>query len=78
VIASLRGKILEKHPTRIVIDVNGVGYEVFVPLSTFYGLGEPGASIQLRTHTHVREDALRTRCCSTGLPRCSNRSSSNA
>jgi Holliday junction DNA helicase RuvA len=58
VIASLRGKILEKHPTRIVIDVNGVGYEVFVPLSTFYGLGEPGASIQLRTHTHVREDAL--------------------
>jgi Holliday junction DNA helicase RuvA len=58
VIASLRGKIDEKHPTRIVIDVNGVGYQVFVPLSTFYGLGEPGAAISLRIHTHVREDAL--------------------
>ena len=57
-IASLRGNILEKHPNRIVVDVNGVGYEVFVPLSTFYGLGEPGADIALRIHTHVREDAL--------------------
>jgi Holliday junction DNA helicase RuvA len=58
VIAHLRGRILEKHPNRIVIDVNGVGYDVFVPLSTFYGLGETGAEIALRTHTHVREDAL--------------------
>jgi len=58
VIAHLRGSILEKHPNRIVIDVNGVGYDVFVPLSTFYGLGEPGATIALRVHTHVREDAL--------------------
>jgi Holliday junction DNA helicase RuvA len=58
VIAHLRGSILEKHPNRIVIDVNGVGYDVFVPLSTFYGLGEPGAAIALRIHTHVREDAL--------------------
>jgi Holliday junction DNA helicase RuvA len=58
VIASLRGKILEKHPNRIVVDVNGVGYEVFVPLSTFYGLGEPGSEISVRIHTHVREDAL--------------------
>jgi len=57
-IAHLRGSILEKHPNRIVIDVNGVGYDVFVPLSTFYGLGEPGAAIALRIHTHVREDAL--------------------
>ena len=57
-IASLRGKILEKHPNRIVVDVNGVGYEVFVPLSTFYGLGEPGSEISVRIHTHVREDAL--------------------
>ena len=57
-IAHLRGSILEKHPNRIVIDVNGVGYDVFVPLSTFYGLGEPGAAIALRVHTHVREDAL--------------------
>ncbi len=57
-IAHLRGSILEKHPNRIVIDVNGVGYEVFVPLSTFYGLGETGAAIALRIHTHVREDAF--------------------
>ena len=57
-IASLRGNILEKHPNRIVVDVNGVGYDVFVPLSTFYGLGEPGSAITVRIHTHVREDAL--------------------
>jgi holliday junction DNA helicase RuvA len=58
VIAFLRGTILEKHPNRIVVDVNGVGYDVSVPLSTFYGLGEPGGEIALRIHTHVREDAL--------------------
>jgi Holliday junction DNA helicase RuvA len=58
VIAHLRGSILEKHPNRIVVEVNGVGYDVFVPLSTFYGLGDPGAAIALRIHTHVREDAF--------------------
>ena len=57
-IAYLRGRILEKHPHRLVVDVDGVGYEVFVPLSTFYGLGEPGHEIALRIRTHVREDAL--------------------
>ena len=57
-IAQLRGRILEKHPNRIVVDVGGVGYDVFVPLSTFYGLGDPGSDISLRIHTHVREDAL--------------------
>ena len=57
-IAHLRGHISEKHPNRIIVDVNGVGYDVFVPLSTFYGLGEPGSDIALRIHTHVREDAL--------------------
>ena len=57
-IAHLRGSILEKSPNRIVIEVNGVGYDVFVPLSTFYGLGDPGAAIALRIHTHVREDAF--------------------
>src|SRR5262249_40190728 len=40
------------------VDVGGVGYDVFVPLSTFYGLGDAGADIVLRIHTHVREDAL--------------------
>src|SRR5262249_54603685 len=58
VIAHLRGRIFDKHPNRIVVDVNGVGYEVFVPLSTFYGLGDPGADLSLRIHTHVREDAF--------------------
>ena len=57
-IAHLRGRIHEKHPNRLVVDVAGVGYDVFVPLSTFYGLGEPGSEISLRIHTHVREDAL--------------------
>ena len=57
-IAQLRGRILEKHPNRIIIDVGGVGYDVFVPLSTFYGLGDAGSDISLRIHTHVREDAL--------------------
>jgi Holliday junction DNA helicase RuvA len=58
VIARLRGKLLEKQPNRIVVDVGGVGYDVAVPLSTFYGLGEPGGDVALRVHTHVREDAL--------------------
>ena len=57
-IAHLRGRIFEKHPNRLVLDINGVGYDVFVPLSTFYGLGEPGTETALRIHTHVREDAL--------------------
>ena len=57
-IAHLRGRIAEKHPNRIVVDVGGVGYDVFVPLSTFYGLGEPGSDIALRIHTHVREDVI--------------------
>jgi len=58
VIAQLRGRLLEKHPNRLIVDVNGVGYDVAVPLSTFYGLGEPGSDITLRIHTHVREEAL--------------------
>jgi holliday junction DNA helicase RuvA len=57
-IAFLRGRLLEKHPNRVVVDVNGVGYDVHVPVSSFYGLGEAGSDIALRVHTHVREDAL--------------------
>ena len=57
-IARLSGTVLEKHPNRVVVDVAGVGYDVQVPLSTFYGLGEPGAGVTLRVHTHVREDAI--------------------
>jgi Holliday junction DNA helicase RuvA len=57
-IALLRGTLLEKHPSRVVLDVAGVGYDVQVPLSTFYELGDLGSSVSLRIHTHVREDAL--------------------
>src|SRR4029450_13638819 len=58
VIAFLRGRLLEQQPNRPGVDVQGVGYEVHVPLSTFYVAGEPGADVSLRVHTHVREDAL--------------------
>jgi Holliday junction DNA helicase RuvA len=58
VIAFLRGSIVDKQPNRLIVDVQGVGYEVHVPLSTFYEAGDPGADITLRVHTHVREDAL--------------------
>ena len=57
-IAWLRGTLFEKHPNRVIVDVQGVGYDVAVPLSTFYGLGEPGVVVTLRVHTHVREEAL--------------------
>ena len=57
-IARLRGTLLEKHPNRIVVDVAGVGYDVQVPLSTFYGIGEAGSGVTLRVHTHVREDLI--------------------
>jgi Holliday junction DNA helicase RuvA len=58
VIAHLRGTILEKQPNRVVVDVGGVGYDVAVPLSTFYGLADTGGQVTLRVHTHVREDAI--------------------
>jgi holliday junction DNA helicase RuvA len=58
VIARLRGTLVEKTPTRLVIDVAGVGYDVLVPLSTFYGIGDAGADVTLRVHTHVREDVI--------------------
>ncbi len=57
-IAHLRGRILDKQPNRIVLDVQGIGYDVSVPLSTYYGLGDAGSEIALHIHTHVREDAL--------------------
>ena len=57
-IAFLKGRILEKHPNRVIVDVQGVGYEVFVPLSTYYELADQGADAALRIYTHVREDVL--------------------
>lgn len=57
-IAHLSGALFEKHLQRLIVDVGGVGYEVHVPLSTLYVVGEVGAQVALRVHTHVREDAL--------------------
>ena len=57
-IAFLRGRVHDKQPNRVIVDVGGIGYEVHVPLSTFYNLGDEGAEVSLRVHTHVREDAL--------------------
>ena len=57
-IALLRGSLIEKAANRLIVDVNGVGYEVLVPLSTFYALGDAGSQVTLRTHTHVREDVM--------------------
>jgi len=57
-IALLRGTLVDKNPSRLIVDAGGVGYDVHVPLSTFYVLGEPGAPVTLRIHTHVREDVI--------------------
>ncbi len=57
-IGRLAGTLVEKSANRILLDVGGVGYEVHVPLSTFYELGEEGSRVVLQVHTHVREDAL--------------------
>jgi Holliday junction DNA helicase RuvA len=58
VIAHLSGELLEKHVQRLVVGVGGVGYEVLVPLSTFYAVGEPGQRVTLRIHTRVTDDAI--------------------
>jgi Holliday junction DNA helicase RuvA len=58
VIAYLRGKLIEKDAARVIVDVNGVGYEVFVPLTTFSALPERGAEVSIDVHTHVREDVI--------------------
>jgi Holliday junction DNA helicase RuvA len=57
-IAYLSGKIFEKEANTVIVDVGGVGYEVTIPLSTFYDLGEAGDAVALRIHTVVREDAF--------------------
>ena len=57
-IAYLSGTLLSKQATSAIVDVGGVGYEVAIPLSTFYELGDAGSPVQLRIYTHVREDAI--------------------
>jgi holliday junction DNA helicase RuvA len=57
-IGLLRGRLLEKRPNQVILDVGGVGYLIAIPLSTFAALGELHAEVTLLIHTHVREDAL--------------------
>jgi Holliday junction DNA helicase RuvA len=57
-IALLRGTLVDKNPSRLIVDAGGVGYDVQVPLSTFYVLGDAGTPVTLRIHTHVREDVI--------------------
>ena len=57
-ISHLRGTLLEKHPNPVVVDVQGVGYEVTIPVSAYSSLPAAGAEVALHIHTHVREDAL--------------------
>ena len=56
-IGRLHGRIIEKNPPQVLVDVSGVGYEVDVPMSTFCGLPEAGGEVTLLTHLVVREDA---------------------
>ncbi len=57
-IAFLTGKLIEKTANSVIVDVGGVGYEVAIPLSTFYEIGEVGETVELRIYTNVREDAI--------------------
>ncbi len=57
-IASLTGRLASKHPGGVVIDVQGVGYDVLIPLSTYYQLPDSNQTVTLVIHTHVREDAI--------------------
>ncbi len=57
-IAQIRGRLASKQPHRVVVDVNGVGYQISIPLSTFYQLPDVPGEVFLYTHTHVREDAI--------------------
>ena len=57
-IAHISGTLAQKIPGEVVIDVGGIGYQVFIPLNVFYRLPEVGSLVSLQIHTHVREDAL--------------------
>ena len=66
-IARLSGTLSEKTPGRLILDVQGVGYDLQVPLSTFYVVGDTGSAVSLRVHTHVREDVIALYGFATGL-----------
>ena len=58
-IAHLKGELIEKSPVSVVVDVQGVGYEAFIPLTAYYNLPECGATVSLFIHTRIREDSLK-------------------
>jgi Holliday junction DNA helicase RuvA len=57
-IGFLEGQLIDKSPGQVLVQVGGVGYQVFIPLSTFYALPEPPAKVSLQIHTRLQEDAL--------------------
>ena len=57
-IARITGILDSKSPNEITVDVGGIGYQIFIPVSVFYRLPEPGEKVRLFIHTHLREDAL--------------------
>jgi Holliday junction DNA helicase RuvA len=57
-IATIRGKLIEKHPNQAIVETGGVGYDVVIPISTFSALPDVEAQVMLRIYTHVREDAF--------------------
>src|SRR5215472_14162632 len=57
-IAHLRGRLLIKHPNQVIVETNGVGYDVTISVPTFSELPTAGGEVALHIHTHVREDAI--------------------
>lgn len=57
-IAQIHGTILEKHPTRVIVDAGGIGYEIWISLASFDKIGQPGDTTTLQTYLHVREDIM--------------------
>ena len=57
-IGQLRGRLVDKRPNQVLVDVSGVGYQVYIPLSTFYALGDLRAEVTLLIHMHLREDSI--------------------
>lgn len=58
-IAYLEGKLIEKSPTHLILEINGVGYSVNIPVSTYSNLGDTGQMVKVLTYQHVREDELK-------------------
>ena len=68
-IARLRGQLFEKNPGQLVVDVQGVGYSVFVAMPTYSSVPDPGSEVALDIYTHVREDVIQLYGFSTRLER---------